>query len=132
MRACIHVAACNSAALELISKMDLSDDIRVGIDYDTGILRESAVGLYRTVVPPLSDAEIESLILDTQKKLNADGITAIHTDDLTSVPGVEGERLLSIFKRMDDNNKLTVRVIEQAQGYGDGFKSVLSMRRCHS
>ena len=78
MRACIHVAACNSAALELISKAELSDDIRVGIDYATGILRESAVGLYRTVVPPLSDAEIESLILDTQKKLNADGITAIH------------------------------------------------------
>lgn len=128
VRACIHVAACNSAALELISKAELSDDIRVGIDYTTGILRESAVGLYRTVVPPLSDAEIETLILDTQKKLNADGITAIHTDDLTSVPGVEGERLLSIFKRMDDNNKLTVRVIEQAQGYGDGFKSVLSMR----
>lgn len=123
VRACIHVAACNSAALELISKAELSDDIRVGIDYATGILRESAVGLYRTVVPPLSDAEIETLILDTQKKLNADGITAIHTDDLTSVPGVEGERLLSIFKRMDDNNKLTVRVIEQAQGYGDGFKA---------
>ena len=29
---------------------------------------------------------------------------------------------------MDDEGKLTVRIIEQAQGYGDGFKNVLAMR----
>ena len=128
VRACIHIAACNSVALQAIKKLELSDEVRVGIDYETGILRESAVGIYCMMVPPTPDEEIEKLIDDTQKKLNADGITAIHSDDLTSVPGVDGKTLLNIFKKMDDEGRLTVRIFEQSQGYGDEFKDVLAMR----
>jgi len=115
-RVCGHIAVVNSKALEHyhIDEFTVVDggyiDIHDG--KPTGILRENALTLVQNA---MTLDEIQTFILQAQSKLNAYGITSVHTDDLIVVPQTKHKELLALFREMAAQNKLTVRVYEQSQ-----------------
>ncbi len=94
-RACGHLAVLSSKALELagITK-DTPDPLGGAIDKDsygdpTGILRESAQGLVREVIPETGPDAVLEATKDAMRYLLARGITSVHTnDDYMGVKGV--------------------------------------------
>ncbi len=115
-RTCGHIAVINSFALEYF-KIDATTSIEGGeIDlYEgkpTGILRENALSIVR------QDPTIESMsqyILDAQKRLHQYGITSVQTDDLIMVESSKQNQIFDLFRSLEENNLLKLRVYEQSQ-----------------
>ena len=104
-----HYVVANSAALRLagITK-DTRDPPGGTIDRNpdgtpTGLLRESAAGLVRRLVPPRSAAETEAGIRDFVKAYNAEGMTGAKD------PGISSQTW-DIYKKVERDSALTVRV----------------------
>jgi predicted amidohydrolase YtcJ len=104
-----HYVVANSAALRLagITK-DTRDPPNGTIDRTadgspTGLLRESAAGLVRRLVPPRSAAETESGIRDFVKAFNAEGMTGLKD------PGISTETW-NIYRKVENDGALNVRV----------------------
>lgn len=114
LRVCGHVAACNSKMLEIISGLrDLDPETLSHVDFIHGILREDAMRLYMNVIPRMDAAFVRSLIDQGQADLNACGITCVHSDDLKVIPGMDPYDLISLFRTVEREGGLTVRVYEQ-------------------
>lgn len=114
LRACGHVAACNSKMLEMIRAMEHPDPETIGhVDFENGILREDAMRLYMEVIPDMSAEDIRTLVRKGQHDLNAHGITCTHSDDLKVIPGYDPIELVELFRAMEREGELTVRVYEQ-------------------
>jgi hypothetical protein len=104
-----HYVVANSAALRLadITK-DTRDPPGGTIDRNadgtpTGLLRESAAGLVRRLVPPRSAAETEAGIRDFVKAFNAEGMTGVKD------PGISSQTW-DIYRKIERDSALTVRV----------------------
>ena len=65
------------------------------------------------VLPQADDAYVKELIRLGQRDLNAAGITCVNSDDLKAIAGVDPIRLIGIFREMEADGELTVRVYEQ-------------------
>ena len=129
LRACLHIAACNSAMLRRIRALPhLEPEVLGKVDFDRGILREEAVHLYREVVPPEDDRSVREMILLAQRDLNAAGITCVHTDDLRTIAGLDPFRLIALFREMEARGELTVRVYEQCQLSPEEFERFQAVR----
>lgn len=116
LRACLHVAACNSVMLERLRALpNLEPDLLEQVDFTRGVLREGAVHLYNRVIPAAEDQAVRELILLAQKDLNAAGITCVHTDDLQSIAGVDPFSLIALFRKMEAQGELTLRIVEQCR-----------------
>jgi len=113
-----HASWVNSKALSL-----------AGIDKDTrepqggtiikdssgnpnGILIDNAMNLVSKLIPKLNDKEIEDCILRADEELLRSGITEIHDMDVRP-------NLLPIFKRMDKEGRLGIRVQSYVQAQND-------------
>lgn len=129
IRACVHIAACNSVMLEQIRrKKDAPPDMLAGVDFETGLLREAAVEFYLDIMPPAADEEICSLIRYAQERLNAAGITGVQSDDLQSLPGIDPLHVVEVLQGMDVRGELTVRIYEQSQATPARFPGLLALR----
>lgn len=129
IRACVHIAACNSVMLDRIREIkNAKPDMLAGVDYEKGHLRESAVDFYLDVMPPAGDEEIRRLVRLAQRDLNAGGIVAVHSDDLQSVPGVAPDHVLKVLQDMERNGELTVRIHEQCLVNQAQFPALLALR----
>ena len=114
LRACGHIAACNTRMLEMIRALPDADPETLGyVDFQKGILREDAMRLYMQVVPDMDAAFVRELVLQGQRDLNACGITCTHSDDLKVIPGFDPIALIGLFREMEKRGELTVRVYEQ-------------------
>ncbi|MBR0138555.1 MAG: amidohydrolase [Erysipelotrichaceae bacterium] len=116
-RACGHVCAVNSKALEL-----------AGIDRDTvspdggdighkngepdGLFYDRAISLITSTIPDPDKDTIKKLIESSCKELNSYGITNSQTDDY-GVFNVPFEMINQAYEELDKEGKLTVRVNEQ-------------------
>jgi predicted amidohydrolase YtcJ len=104
-----HYVVANSAALRAAGVTKETRDPPNGtIDRNadgspTGLLRESAAGLVRRLVPPRSAAETEAGIRDFVKAFNAEGMTGLKD------PGISTETW-NIYKKVEDDGALNVRV----------------------
>ncbi len=128
LRTCGHIAACNTKMLELIQALpDLSPTVRGLIDFERGLLREDAMRLYMEVIPPMDDAFVRELVRIAQADLNAAGITCVHTDDLCTIPGMDPVHLVQLFREMEAEGALSVRIYEQWQGAGENFGRLLAV-----
>lgn len=116
-RACFHITACNSKALELagITKDTVIDGGEVDVvDGDTtGILRENASSLVERYKPQATRKDKKALVLKGLEKLSSYGITGIHTDDLGKDNG--GLEMLEIYKELDMEDRLSVRIYIQSR-----------------
>ncbi len=114
LRTCGHIAACNTKLLEAIYKLEGVDaETMSHVDFETGILRETAVMLYTQVFANPTMADVRDIILETQKELNAAGLTCIHSHDLHAISGLDDFELIRMFRAMAANGELTVRIYQQ-------------------
>lgn len=112
-RACGHLLVANSKAIELAK---INDQVIEGGYYDltTGIFKENAMNLIYDIIFQPTVEDIKEYILLGQTMLNSYGITSIQSDDLLSVSR-DYTDVLTAFEQLRQENKLTIRVYEQAQ-----------------
>ena len=129
LRTCIHIAACNTVMLERIKALkNVEPEVMALVDFENGILRENAARLYMDVLPQEDDASVRQLIREGQRELNAAGITCIHSDDLMAIAGIDPIRLIGIFREMEADGELTVRVYEQCLVEPEDFERLKEVR----
>ena len=129
LRTCLHIGACNSIMLERIRALeDVAPEVLALVDFANGILREDAARLYMKVLPQADDAYVKELIRLGQRDLNAAGITCVNSDDLKAIAGVDPIRLIGIFREMEADGELTVRVYEQCLVEPEDFERLQAVR----
>ena len=121
IRACGHVCVVNSKALELASINKNTAQIEGGqFDIDkngepNGIFRENALNLIYNKIPKPDKEDIKNMILKACKSLNSYGVTSAQTDDFIVFPGLDYEIIIDAYKELTIEEKLTVKIYEQAQ-----------------
>ena len=120
VRACGHIACANTKALERAGitadtpqpeggRIDLGEDGR-----PDGIFREYGVDLIKAAVPKPSLEEIKDMLLLAMKHLNRYGVTSAQSDDLAAFPGVDYETVLTAYRELEAEGRMTVKVYEQS------------------
>ena len=129
LRTCAHIAACNTVMLERIRALkDVDPETISHVDFINGLLREDAMRLYMDVVPKADDSYVRELIEIGQRDLNAAGITCVHSDDLKVIAGMDPVRLIGLFREMEAEGRLTVRIVEQCLVDQADFDRFLAVR----
>lgn len=119
-RACGHVIVCNTRALQIAGISQETPQPEGGhfdVDSDgnpTGILRENAMDLIQKCFPDPTDEELQNSIIKGAQYALSHGITSVQSDDLCVYPIHMSERILNVFKSMDEKELLPIRVYEQA------------------
>ena len=124
-----HYVVANSAALRLAGITKETRDPPNGtIDRNpdgtpTGLLRESAAGLVRRLVPPRSAAETEAGIRDFVKGFNAEGMTGAKD------PGISSQTW-DIYRKVERDSALNIRVFALWSGGRsiEGAKQLIAER----
>ena len=114
IRMCGHVAAVNSKALEMVMKLNETKDYMTQIDTKKGILTEASVKLCYNIMNPPTVEQIKQMILSVQGDYNKAGITAVESDNFLSLPGRNWQNIMTAYKELETEKKLTLRVREQA------------------
>ncbi len=120
VRCCGHALAVNTYALKAYGLDGTQPQIDGGhydVDengYPTGVFRDAAMSYVYSKAPAVTKEAVKSMILTAQKLLNSYGVTSAHTDDLTSV-AIGYEEVISAYKELESEGKLTVRIYEQSQ-----------------
>lgn len=112
-RTCGHVLIANSKAIELAN----IDNVEVeggAYNLETGLFEENATYLINDIIPKPTIEDIKEYVLIAQKKLHSYGITSVQSDDLLSATSNYKDALTAL-EQLRDENKLTVRIYEQAQ-----------------
>ena len=112
-RTCGHVLVANSKAIELA---DINNKEVEGGAYnlETGLFEENATYLIYDIIPKPTIEDIKDYVLIAQKKLHSYGITSVQSDDLLSATSNYKDALRAL-EELSNENKLTVRIYEQAQ-----------------
>jgi predicted amidohydrolase YtcJ len=103
-----HYGVANSAALLLAKIQRETPDPPSGtIDRDasghpTGVLKETAQDLVTTLIPPLTDAEMERGIQEMARAFNAEGMTGVKDPEISA-------KTWEAYRRVLANDDLTVR-----------------------
>ncbi len=113
-RVCGHMATVNSKGLEKIKNMEKAAELDKYIDEKTGILTESAVSLKTELYKDIDINEIKDLLVTGQRDLNKAGITSVHSADFSTLSSSSWEKVITAYKELEKENKLTVRTYEQA------------------
>ena len=130
MRVCVHIAACNTAMAEQLEAIRdrVPASVWGKVDLENGLLREEAMRLYTEIIPAESDGEVKEMLLRGARDLNAAGITCVHSDDLQVLSGMDPIRLVALFRELEREGALTVRVYEQCLVEPDRFEDFQAVR----
>ncbi len=112
-RVCGHMVVANDYAINLAKKQGTLPEDPDAYDLSTGIFKEDAIAWIMQVASTITDAAIEAEILKAQDYLLSHGITAVGSDDFAMYK-IPFERILNVFKKLDDDHRLKLRVLEQA------------------
>lgn len=118
-RACIHICVVNSKALELMGVTNETPQVEGGqFDLDEngeplGIFREKALSLVYDKIPSPTSEEIKNIIKEAASYANSKGLTSIQSDDFTSIPGIDYNKVISVYNELKETRNLTLRVNEQ-------------------
>lgn len=123
-RACGHVVAVNSKAMELAGVTGESPQPEDG-HFRTdekgeplGIFEENAIDMVKRAMPADTLEKVKEYIAAAQKSLNGFGITSAHTDDFLALAGVGYETVLKAYRELEEEGRLTVKIYEQSQFEG--------------
>ena len=130
MRVCAHIAACNTAMAEQLKAIRdrVPASVWGKVDLENGLLREEAMRLYTEIIPAESDGEVKEMLLRGARDLNAAGVTCVHSDDLQVLSGMDPIRLVALFRELEREGALTVRVYEQCLVEPDRFEDFQAVR----
>jgi predicted amidohydrolase YtcJ len=109
----LHLASVNSRGLELAGIDETTPDPPDGvIEKDsagrpTGILRELAPNLVKSVIPPPSADELVAAMREGIAHLHTLGLTALH--DVRLMGGLEGAAALKAWQLLNEKGKLDLR-----------------------
>lgn len=113
-RTCVHMAVANSKAMELILQINEAKELSRFIDPETGILRESAITLYRKILDKTPLADVKEMLLSAHQDFLEAGITQVHSADFfNAVPEEDWRKVFQAYQELSDENKLRVRTYEQ-------------------
>ena len=130
LRVCADIAACNTAMVERLT--EIRDQVPTAVwekvDVEHGFLREEAMRLYMEIIPPENDQEIRDMIRSGAADLNAAGITCVHSDDLQVLSGTSPAHLVELFRELERDGELTVRVYEQCLVEPEDFEAFQALR----
>jgi predicted amidohydrolase YtcJ len=107
-RTCGHIIVANSRAMELAGITAATPDPPGGeIDRDqrgepTGVLRETAMALVRSIQPPPTEEALAAALIGAGRKCLALGITSV------GEPGVD-PRTVAVYRRLDEQGRLPLR-----------------------
>lgn len=123
-RACGHLVAVNSKALEMAGISEASDLLKIvlndgSIDVDssgrpTGILRENAKALVSKHMPLPDKDQLKKFILTAQEALLKEGLTSVQSDDLCVYPMSMNTLVFEAFKELASEGSLKMSVYEQS------------------
>ena len=118
VRMCGHCLTVNSKALELLGVT--ADSVqpeggRIGMENGApdGRFYENAVRLVYDVIPQPDREELKKMILAACRVLNSYGITCCQTDDYGAFRGVSWQTINKVYRELEKNGDLTVRIYEQ-------------------
>ena len=119
-RACGHCCVLNTTALK---KAKIGPDTAVpeggavGMEdgQPDGRLYDGAMSLASHAIPLPDRREIREMLLAACAAVNRFGITSVQTDDYCVFPDVPWQTVNEVYREMEGNGELTVRVYEQAQ-----------------
>jgi predicted amidohydrolase YtcJ len=107
-RTCGHIIVANSRAMQLAGITAETPDPPGGeIDRDaqgqpTGVLRETAMALVRSIQPPPTEDALAAALIGAGRKCLALGITSV------GEPGVD-PRTVAVYRRLDEQGRLPLR-----------------------
>jgi predicted amidohydrolase YtcJ len=115
-RICGHIGVINSKAIELLGIDKMKENPAGGaIDRENGIpagiLRENALNIALSKVPPTPVDDIKASLCSTFNDLIKCGITSIQTEDLTHCRSLPN--LMQAYKELEQEGKLPVRITLQ-------------------
>lgn len=112
-RVCGHVVAVNSKALEICGITRETKVVGGDIDFDRGILSETAIDLVNLKIEDPSFYEIKEMIREITLELNRVGITSVQTDDFENLPSKDFRKIIEAYLELERENNLSVRIYEQ-------------------
>lgn len=119
VRACGHVLSVNSAALARLgisgeSESPIGGEIVMENGEPNGIFLDAAMDLVLTAIPDPDREELKAMLRLACQRLNAFGVTACHSDDLSMYPNLPWREVYGAFSELESAGELSVRVYEQA------------------
>ena len=109
----LHLAWANSQALKAAGINANTQEPDMGVierdasGQPTGILRELAINLVRDVIPPQTDAQIDTAMRQTMARVHKLGLTGVH--DFRIMGGEDGPPALRAWQRLRADNELDLR-----------------------
>ena len=115
-RCCGHIVSVNSKALEIAGIDDNTVSPLGGeIDYENGLLSDSAIALVKDHIPFPSMQQLKEMVVAGAHYVNSLGITSVQSDDYTLFNNLPFEAINEMYKELETENRLTVRVYEQCR-----------------
>ena len=117
-RACGHIIAVNSKALEVMGITKETEDPFGGqIDRDEngeplGIFREAARDYVYNALPDLTVDDVSRMLKNGMNELVKAGITEVQTDDFEALPPGQYQKVLDAYRQLEESGELKVRVFE--------------------
>lgn len=113
-RTCLHIAALNTKALELLGFLEAPAPIPGGeFDVETGIFKEAATYRLLEAIQPASVAEIQAYLRLAGKELAQNGITSVQSDDFTFAR--RHEDVVAAYAGLARAGELDFRVYQQCR-----------------
>ncbi|MFU8785628.1 MAG: amidohydrolase [Candidatus Izemoplasmataceae bacterium] len=113
-RVCGHMVVANSRAIELAEalKHPFPED-KDSVDLALGHFKEDAIAWIFAILDHVTKEQIQSEFLMAQDYLLKYGVTSVGSDDFAMYK-VPFEVILEAIKELDDQGKIKIRVLEQA------------------
>lgn len=113
-RVCGHVGITNSLAFDRIAALPEAAKLGDQMVRETGRLYEDSCQLYYNILEAPGQEYIKNLMRYSMKKLNEGGITQVHPDDFSAVPGTTWKDIMGAYKDLAANDEMTVRIYQQS------------------
>ena len=119
VRACGHALSVNTKALELLgitaaTPQPEGGQIVIENGFPNGIFFDNAMELVMGAIPHPKKEDIKTMLRAGCKLLNTLGITSCHSDDYSTLPGLDWKLVNEAYRELEEEKELTVRVYEQA------------------
>jgi predicted amidohydrolase YtcJ len=138
MRTCFHAGVLNSAGMRLAGITRESVGSFGGLaetfpdGEPNGVIKEKFLEDLKSGLSQLNHDILKEIIIPAQDRLLAQGITSVQSDDFGYVENSDYRMLFGVFRELEDEGRLRIRVAEQCllqevslldKFFGEGFRA---------